>query len=399
MESVSTPPRTPTYRERLAAGVQRYTPRERGELVAFRKAMLGHEAPTASADYARWMWEAPGRLAPELWVYRHEGRVIAQQGTIPVALQVGDRSLAAAWAVHLLVEPEHQLRGIGATLSQRCFLEHDVLLGLEVSDTARRAFRRAGWIDLGTVPLFARIVSPRAVLADRWPGRRWTSLVGSAAALSVRALDALIALRASTRRIDVEEVERFDTRVDFLWEHARRSYPVIARRDHGHLNWRFADYPDRRRYRRLVFTDHGETVGWAVLRLEQRGSLTTGHIVDWLATPDGAWFVLAEGLTLLARWGAHIVYCLHKGPSGALRKLGFIERDSGWPLMFRAKELPSSLVTLLCRHDSWFVTAGDSDVDRPRDHTTYPPDVAWDVSPRSHPGPRSAHVRATDGHS
>jgi hypothetical protein len=385
MESVTTPSRVPTYRERLAAGIQRYTPRERGELVAFRQRMHGGDAPTASPEYARWMWEAPGRRAPELWVYRHEGRVVAQQGTIPVSLQVGDRSLEAAWAVHLLVEPAHQLRGIGATLSQRCFLEHEVLLGLEVSDAARRSFRRAGWIDLGTVPVFARIISPRKALAERWPGRRWTSLVGRAADMSLGALDAFITVRAATRPLDVEPVERFDTRVDFLWERARRSHPVIARRDHGHLNWRFADYPDPRRYRRLLFTHRGEVVGWAVLRVEARGEMLTGHIVDWLAAPDWAWFVLAKCLTLLERWGAHIVYCLHLGTSGAraLRQLGFVERDSGWPLMFRAKELPSSLVTLLCRRDSWFVTAGDSDVDRPRDHTTYPPDAAWDASASS----------------
>jgi len=314
--------------------------------------------------------------------YRRDRQIVGHQGALSVSLQVGDHSLAAAWAAHLVVEPALQLRGTGATLSQRCFLDHDVLLGLEVSDVARRGFRRAGWIDLGTVPLFARIVSPRVLLAERWPALRWPGLVGRAADLSLGALDAVIALRAATRPLDVETVDRFDTRVDFLWEHARRVSPVIARRDHGHLNWRFADHPDPSRYRRLVFTHRGEAVGWAVLRLEPRGPVRSGHIVDWLAAPEWAWFVLARCLTLLERWGAHIVYCLHLGPTGAraLRQLGFIERDSGWPLMFRAKELPSSLVTLLCRRDSWFVTAGDSDVDRPRDNTIYPPDAAWEPS-------------------
>ncbi len=377
--------RASSYRERIAAGVESYATGARPELLRFLESMHGQRAHQARPEYVSWLWEGQSLRAgmPQLWVYRHEGTIVAEQGAVPVALKVGRTTVKAAWAIHLLVDPKHQLRGVGAVLSNRCFAEYDLVLGLEVSDAARRAFRRAGWIDLGTVPLFVRILDPVRALAKKWPNRSWTGPAAQLARFPLGVVDALVEARSLTRRLEAEEVERFDTGVDFLFERAADAYPVIGRRDSSTLNWRFVDYPEPRRYRRLVFRHRGELVGYAVLRLDRDGAPLIGHVVDWLATPDWAWFVLARCITLLKRWGAAIAYCLNLGPTGAsaLRQLGFIERDSGWPLMFRAKELPYEVMALLCRRDSWFITAGDSDVDRPREHTIYPDDLDWNRSP------------------
>jgi hypothetical protein len=71
--------------------------------------------------------------------------------------------------------------------------------------------------------------------------------------------------------------------------------------------------------------------------------------------------------------GAFAVYCLHLNPAArsAFRMLGFAQRGSGWPLMLRAGEELVQHLPLLRDPRNWFLTAGDSNVDRPRDGIIY----------------------------
>jgi hypothetical protein len=112
-----------------------------------------------------------------------------------------------------------------------------------------------------------------------------------------------------------------------------------------------------------------ETVGWAVLRLSDHDGILTGFIVDFLCRPRDTYPLLARCLETLADRGAMRVHCLHSGAAGkvAMIALGFLPRPSGWPLMIRA---PRDM-TIVADPSAWFITAGDADVDRPREGTVF----------------------------
>jgi hypothetical protein len=64
---------------------------------------------------------------------------------------------------------------------------------------------------------------------------------------------------------------------------------------------------------------------------------------------------------------------LHNNPaaSRAFTTLGFVRRQSNWPLMLRACNLSAEQLALVGDQRNWFITAGDSDADRPREGTVF----------------------------
>jgi hypothetical protein len=101
--------------------------------------------------------------------------------------------------------------------------------------------------------------------------------------------------------------------------------------------------------------------------------LPAGFILDLFCTPDELRALLALCSTELCREPIAAVYCLLRAPgaSAALAVNGFVRRSSGFPMMSHAQRLPIGERQLLADPDQWFVTSGDSDLDRPREDTFY----------------------------
>ncbi len=375
-------PQPPSYRARLLANVQPYLPSAQAEVLAFRAAMYGPESVYCDPAALEWLYEEPardGEPAASLSLYRQHGEVVGHQGALRVPLKIGGRTHAAAWGVHLMVDPRYRLRGVGAALAQHTLEQKRLLLGVEVSEEARPALRRAGWAEVAGVPLFLRVLDAAWLARQRLPGA-WVERPAELANYALRHVDALLgaALRVSSTRLEV--VAKADERLDHLWDQASPHYEVLGRRDRAFVDWRYGAYPDPERYQLLYCFRRGELIGYAVMRFEALPTATLAHIVDWFCRPASALAVLASCVDFARQAGAALVHCLHLGAAGhrALRWLGFIERKSAWPLMFAALDLEPQERARLRRPSAWFLTGGDSDVDRPRTGTVYATGSPWE---------------------
>jgi hypothetical protein len=363
------------YREQLRADITHYTPYDQAAVLAFRRAMYGAGATVAGAPYVHWLYDdapngANGRNC--LWLYRKAGQLQAHQGGLRVGLKVGAYEHDAVWLLDLMVSPPFRMRGVGVLLPQIACETTDLALGMEVSDDARRALLRDGWRDLGSVPLYVRPLDLPAVLRQHGYGGAWGG-VGRVGNAALWAWDQV--QRAGTARVGEQlvEVAEFDERADQLWTRASVAYPVLCRRDHAYLNWRWTRFPDEERYQCFVCM-HGDTViGYAVLRMGEHHGLRAGFLVDFLCLPQHTYTLVAHCLRMLRAQGAQIVYCLHHNPVAdrAFRSLGFLRRHSMWPLMLHARNLASEQLALVQDQRNWFITAGDSDADRPREGTMF----------------------------
>ncbi len=369
LSSTSAPRRI--YRDRQDLGAQRYDAEERHDVLAFRRGLHGSQTFVADPDYVRWLYEDhPAAVqGTNLWLHRKEGRVVAQQGALPTPFKVLDRELEAAWAVEGWSTPELATRAVTPLLSEACLARYPVALNLDLPDeNRRRALTQAGWIDLGQVPTFVRVLDSRRFLPHHFRRPLWRGL-GAALDLSLSVLDRLIQARIEHRGVRMYEVDHFDARADELWAQVSPAFPLIARRDQTHLNWRFCDHPVSTRYRKFYFVRDDLVVGYAVLRLEPHGRPAVGHIVDYLCAPQWTWFVLGRCLRFFRRARMAGVLCVHQSPYGerALQQLGFVRKTHGLSLSYRAHDLPAREAALAARQGNWFITAGDGDVDRPRD--------------------------------
>jgi GNAT superfamily N-acetyltransferase len=332
--------------------------------------MYGASSIVADESYVRWTYlqhPLASATEPGLWVYRKDGRVEGEQGMLPVAVKIGSATYRGGWVIDLAVSQAFQLKGVGAMLNEIAFKEAELSLGFEVSKAARRSFLRAGWQDLGTVPLWVRPLEASAVVRGREediPLR----VAARATSVLLRAHEWLASLAVLLLRTELVQVQRFDERADRIWESVSPAYPVIARRDRTYLNWRFADFP-RPRYRLFYLVVARDAVGWVVLRLGERNGEPAGFIIDMLCLPRWLPVLLARCVSFFRAERASAVVCLHRSPSAdrIFPALGFLQRDSGWPFMWRNRTLPSAAVQLASDPLQWYLTAGDSNVDKPRE--------------------------------
>jgi GNAT superfamily N-acetyltransferase len=365
--------RTSAYAERLIAAITRATPADREELLEFRARMYGPHSAFADPRWVQWLYDdAPLAAArgPALWVFRDAGRIAAQQGAIRARVRVGQNEVELSWALDLMVTPELRARGVGALLPKRVLEECSVTAGTEVSDAAQKAFGRAGWAHLGTLPQWVRPVAAEEFIRARAP-----DLPAGLLRLPFAAAENAVALyaRSRARGRKLSPPVPFDQRADEVWERSAPSWPVIARRDYDWVRWRWEGCP-RRDGATVHWLERGsDTVGWVVLRVGQHRGVRAGFIVDLLAPSHELPALFALAVERLRKEQVVAVYCLFNAPDSqhALKSCGFLRRDSGFAMMVFAQNLPSDSAALLSDPDQWFITAGDSDLDRPRDHTTY----------------------------
>jgi GNAT superfamily N-acetyltransferase len=362
------PRRASAYAERLRRAISPATPADRAELLEFRRRMYGRESAYADPAWVRWLFDE--RRDNGLWIWRHGGRIEGQQGAIRTSLCVAGEERSLSWGIDLMVSPEHRKRGVGAVLPEVLAEGAEILAGTEVSEAAQRALERAGWSTLGTIPQWVRPVEPSRFLSERLGVR-----VGRVASAPLRvALDAMVTVGALARLGHrLVPLASFDTRADDVWSRCSREWPIVARRDRQWLAWRWDACPRREGLRALWLERRGETVGWVVVRTQEHKGVRAAFVVDFLCPPADVSALFGLVVAELRKEPIDAVYCLLLAPGveRAMLGNGFVRRDSKLVTMVWAPSVPARLRARLVDRSQWFLTAGDSDLDRPREHTHF----------------------------
>jgi len=344
--------------------VERCSADDTGELLRFRASVHGPSTIFSDPDYFRWMYQdGPAGAGHEMscWVYRREGRISGQIGGTRVALKVGGSVVDALWALDGALDPSCRGEGILSALIAPVSDEREVVMATEVHPAGRRAVLRAGWIDLGTLDWFVRPIDVGALLRARGL-RLLAASVGRGATAALRMVASV-----RPRKLALEPVEGFDTRSDRVWKEASPFYPVICRRDRAFLDWRFGRYP-RPRYQCYYLQRGREVVGYAVIRFGSRSGLPAAYLVDFLCAPAQLPELLTLFLDVARMKGMVTGCCLHRNPvsTSAFTAMGFVRRNTGWPLLAMPRGLPEREGSLVAQSSNWYLTAADSDLDRPR---------------------------------
>jgi hypothetical protein len=260
-----------------------------------------------------------------------------------------------------MVAPERQRQGIGEVLFRTWDRDVGAALGLGLSDSSHRLFRKLRWPEPGPVPCLIKPLTRRALKRPQWPDAV-NNLVSAATLPFVRLVS-----RSRPMRAEIEVIKRFGPEFTTLWDRLAPEFEFAVRRDAPYLNWKFIEAPHVR-YSVAALRRSGELHGYAVYRhlQEARGRVTS--LVDFLVAPSDE-----SGLKTLLRWVDREAraadsdkiraFCLHAGFRRVMRRSGYFAVKS--TMEFTAKvnrvELPGDYYTAT---DRWHVTLGDSDQDR-----------------------------------
>ncbi len=331
----------------------------------------------ADANRLRWDWQYlhnPNNAghSPEIWVAREGETVVGQYATMPVRLHVAGRDVCASWGMDVMVAPERQRQGLGEVLF-RTWDEHvGASLGLGLSESSHRLFKKLSWPDVGPVPCLVKPLTRRALRRPSWP----MPLNRFVSALTLP----FVRLVSRSRPIEgqIERIRRFDDGFTALWQTIAPKFDFAVERDAAYLNWKYTE-PPHIRYNIVALRGAAPAPpesprsssmprGYAVYRhvQEPRGRVTL--FVDYLADPDDH-----EAFLSLLRWvdseareadsDKIRVFAMHAGFRRALKKSGYFQVKS--TMEFVAKINAADVCPDFYEHkDRWHVTLGDSDQDR-----------------------------------
>jgi hypothetical protein len=132
-------------------------------------------------------------------------------------------------------------------------------------------YLRAGFVELGRMHRYVRVLHSGHYLAAAAPQRRVAAAVDHALA----AIERLHALRA--RRLELDWPARFDARFDRLWQAVCTGNRIACERSAALLDWRFAHEPHR--IAAVIRRDTGALAAYGVLRPADHGLV---ELVDLL---------------------------------------------------------------------------------------------------------------------
>jgi hypothetical protein len=362
--------RTLSLRERLAQNVRAFISQDLTALLEFRHRMYGVQSIFSDPDYVKWLYcECSYLPPPTLRLYIQDQQILGHQGVMPIHLRVNGASHLARWNCELMIHPAYRMRGYGNILNEFGNDDYACSLGLEVSDNATQAMQRSGWKLLGGADWNIRLLRPQKYLQKRF-NRLWLTSIGAALEFPLRLFDKSIALFGDSR-INWIPIEAFDGRVETLFSEVSQHYANIIERTASKLNWRFSKFPHRGRYFMFYMLRESKVIGYVVFRLGFKNNMRVGYLVDYLTAPEHLGQLFVFSINHMRQRGAAALYCLtiNKKADPIFKRLGFHKRDSGWRFMAKCN-LPE-LADTVYKMDKWFITAGDPNVDRPRNGTTY----------------------------
>ena len=355
----------------LQRGVERFMSEDRVALASFQRDHFGADSPLLDDAHFHWLFKEPPAPDPEgvqFWVCKRNGGIVGQQGGIPFALKVGEHVRRASWAIDLMVAQEWRLRGVGPGLSETHAASSEVAVSLSMTDAAYKSYKRAGWLDLGNIPTYLRVLDPpRCLRVSPYDGglARLVARLGKPAMSAASVLGHAAAWSFGARLV---EVDRFDERMDGLWEAAAPQHPCAARRDHAFLRWRFDAIPTAARHRRFLVMRRDAVMAYVVLRTDRCRGETVGVVCDYLARPG--WLMPAFAMLVerarRERMAALVCRTLNAQAARPLSMMGFLCLKNGLRQPTRMMARPAAdrrdLTPVIGDPKNWFVTAADSDM-------------------------------------
>lgn len=340
------------------------------EIFAFQR--ITFPARSVSLIVPRWRWmffEAAERLGvdPKVWVHREQGTIVAQMGSIPVRLKIGDEQFDTGWLVETMVREDYRAQALGSRLMVQAHDDQPFSLSLGQSAEMREIQYRLGWKHVAPLETAQAVVRARNVLKGKLP-----SPVAWAAGATLDSSAALMRRLRPKVRLTVRQVSRFDARHDELWRSVARGYTTAVVRDASYLNWKYVDQPGQDLVR-LELIDGSEVVGVAIWSLREPDGIYGYRrallldLVAPLGNGPALRNVIANACSAPLEAGADALVCLHIGArlTSALRACGFQLRQPTRHLLVDPGPLAGRALDGLLAPDAWFVTQGDSDIDRP----------------------------------
>jgi len=366
-------------------GVEKISGMDPGKLAEFNMELYKNEFNAERyADRAKilkfWDWkyrENPASKSEDNfgWVVTHKSEPVGQWHIIPADIKIGRADYKCAWGSDLAILKKYRNVGISAFLIQRAKKEvgEDFALFLlgGMNLNSYNIFKRSGFIDVGKVPRYIRILDLKEVLMRYGMPAFFAEAAGKLANLAYK-MFSTVDRRDNT--ISVETAKAFGSEFEEFWNSVSGHYACIIKRNLKFLRWRYANQP-LWPYTILKATRQDHMKAFAVLR---EGDIKNGRlkgakigiVSDILIDPEDkeATMGLLKAIEdFFKSKRALLVKCdvLNAHVEKVLAGAGYlrIKPQNEFMLNIHPKHMKAEDAELASLRKNWFISSGDSDFD------------------------------------
>jgi hypothetical protein len=249
----------------------------------------------------------------------------------------------------------------------------DVPFNLSLGQTAQmRTIQLAmGWQQVAPLATYVLALQPRRILAAKIrPG-----FLRHAAACGLAAVQ-LGKFTAGRRRLHwrpvVNEIACFDSTHDALWAAVKHEYHCAVVRDASYLNWKYVEQPGQN-FLRLEVRQESQVVAIAVVSVVEPGAVypyRRGFLVDMvvpLSDREVVWALLDAVRQACQQRHVDLLTCylISRQLQPAVTAFGFFPQKPCRFLLVATGGVCAAVHRAVVSPEQWFITFGDSDIDRP----------------------------------
>jgi hypothetical protein len=355
-------------------GLIGYDPALEPEIFDFQQAAY----PTRRTDWIaprwRWMFLASAQrlgVPPMVWLYRNASGIVAHQGAIPVKLKVGEQEHTTGWFVETMALESVRGKTIGPMLIKKALEDLPFNLSLGQTPQMRTIQLTMGWTQVAPLGTYVLLLNPREVLAAKiapWIARDSAALGLAALQLGKRT----VGRRRLRWQATISEITHFDSTHDALWDTVKDAYQCAVVRDAAYLNWKYVDQPGQS-FVRLEIRREGTVVAIAIVLIVEPGAVypyRRGFLVDMVvpaADREVVWATLDAVRRVCQDQGVALLTCylISQQLQKAVTSFGFFPKEPTRFLLVATDAVSAQVNSIVLSPERWFVTLGDSDIDRP----------------------------------
>lgn len=295
------------------------------------------------------------KMALEYWKWRYtrgpfgkgivklvfaNGKLIGHYAVTPMDILVDNSLRRAVFSLHTMTHPDFQRQGLFTLLAEKVYKQcqseaFDFVYGFPNDNSYHGFVNKLGWTGFGKMNSLEKSLDSKA--------------------------------KEASRARNIHEIDRFDDRVNVLWDKVKADYRVIVPRTQDYLNWRFAAHPTIRYPKYIMMSGSSELSGYMILKVYTKQDEVKGHIVDMLSVKDVSvvkslvdtayGYFIERGINNLSCWMPESCFCTR-----ILKEEGFVSKEFdinfGVRILQRADKSLKSVEQL----DNWHLTMSDVDV-------------------------------------
>jgi GNAT superfamily N-acetyltransferase len=340
--------------------------RDLEKILSLRRLVFGaFEEDKLRPDFWKWEFMEGPDGKGFIYVAEDEGRLAGHFADIPRRFSVNGEVSLGTLSLDLMVHPDYRRRGLfhemGRYAAQRVKKEKGLFMtAFPIRKETIAGFLKYGWEVVGELPVLVYPIHFGGMI------NRYLHFSPLSFVIGGIFRGGYVLLRGRRRTevsegITLEEVTQLDEKFDRFWKKASTSFPILGVRDRTFLSWRYLKNPART-YTLYRALDHGEMVGYLILRKVDLLRFNSAVIVDLLALNDQTLRALVRrGIEHSQGQGADLLGCMipKKHPyHRTLRDSGFLPTQKSFLFMvYRHERERVSLDP-----EAWYVNWGDTDV-------------------------------------